>query len=734
MIFKPNLKLRNNKFNYSISDYLKLSITPIELKAGLIAMGDFLKLIYLNPFLLIRLFCFKTLKYRKRKYKYTLLTFFSIFAFLFPFQNCKSTKFSTAENLSEGFSLQSSNDPNSQAAEVTSPSNSNETNSSTPAATAPLAPNPEPSSPAGPNPAEIENKLNAACLANADLPIIDSVTTTDANNEIFMNSGLSSGSGNSAAKNIKINFRKVIKDTKLETENNCSRRIMLSVNSQFTSDNTRTAKLNQAIDYLGKNIAATKPATELARNFLNLNNQMASDSNQNLSGTIEVKFDRENNENYLRCIDGTLWIGIQVRQYISGMDMNSGTRSAMSYAKLNLKNVCPNQQKLSEKLTTSQLSQLGSKVSADGNWLAVLASQESLSASVVTVGGVHLYQRTVENLWAHVTTLHPQTTELGIGLTDITLKGDKLFVSSQFAGNSNGRVYYYKLINNNWTFVQTIQSLSMGEILFGASLAFNGTTLFVGSPNYNQVGKVDAFVENSNGHYIFTKSFEPKSNVTSFMAYGNSLAIGGSTQTKLLVGAPQSKLQASLASGRVYVLETSDLDYQKGVIFPKGVLKDLNGQRFGLTLAISPLNQIAIGSPEATINGRLFSGAFTYYNDLNTAITTSEVGMKVIASSSGSTQLGASIAIGASSLFVGAPEMNATPRGISRSGRILKYDLKSLNTTSVQVSEMFPTDHTANSYFGSSLCLVQNSLVVGARLKSNPNRDSGAVYSFDVTP
>lgn len=661
-------------------------------------VGDLLKPFFQNPILLVRLIRFKTQKFNKRKYKYSFFSFLFLVVFVSPFQNCKGTKFGSEDIQTTSLS--------SSANGSTSNTDGSGTNNSS----------------------EVENKINEICFSNASLPVIDSLETSEAPNEVTINSGLSPASGNSAPKNIKVNFRKVVKDAKLETDNDCSRRIVMMLNTQFITNATYSSQLTNAINYNGTNVASSSEVIQQAGRILQINSETSMDSNKNQSGALRVDFANTSSDNFLRCVQGTIWVAIQVRQYITGREPNSGVSSATKYLKLNMKNSCFPQVKLAEANQISQLSQFGSKISADGQWLAVLAPNESKDSQNLSVGGVHIYQ-SINGEWTHSTTLFPQTDEKGLGLSDILLKGDKLFVSSAFVKGASGRVYYYRLGNNNWSLQQEILPPLAGDIQFGTSLAFNGTTLFVGAPAHMQRGSVFSFVNSSSG-FSYLKTFEPQTNIKANMAYGQALAVGGSSQTKLLVGAPQTKLDSSLATGQVYILETADTDYQKGVVLPRGSLKDINGQRFGLSLAISSTDQILIGSPELAASGRSMAGGFTFHNSLASALSTSDAGMKVIVSSSASNQMGAALAINGTYAYVGAPEMNASPKSISRSGRVIRYTINSLLNTSPTAVEIFPTDHTANSFFGTSLSLISNSLVVGARLKSNPNRDSGAAYIF----
>lgn len=687
-------------------------------------MGDILKPFYLNPIALVRLISFKTVKFRKRKFKYSFISLFSIFLFLTPFQNCKGTKFGSNEI--EGLSNMSSTDGASAIPGTDNNSGSNGGTGSTGNTGNTGGGGTTTSSP------EIEKQINELCLANASLPVIDSLETTDANNEVLFNSGLSTSGGTTIEKTVKVNFRKTVKDQTVETKNNCSRRIILEVTTALAADATHVPQLSNAISYANENLAATRKASDIGQNIIRMTTETVMDSSNTMGGTIRVRPFTENNNNFLRCAEGSLWLSVRVLQYISGQNNGSGNQSEAKFVKVNLKNTCLAQQKLVESISVSQLSQLGAKVSGHGEWLAALAPNESKDSSNLSVGGVHIF-RNSNGSWAHSTTLFPQTTEKGLGLSDVVLHGDKLFISSAFINNQNGSVFYYRLINNVWTPQQEIRSPLSGDTLFGTSLAFNGTTLFVGAPNHLQRGSVLAFIQSGAGTFGYIKSFEPTGHITDEMAYGQSLAVGGSTQTKLLVGAPQSKLNSSVDPGKVFVLETADTNYQKGVITPKGAIKGINGQRFGLSLVITASNQIVIGSPELLINGRAMAGGITFYSSLDSAMTTSEANMKVLFSTTASTQFGTAVALTQNYLYVSAPETNASPMGVSRSGRVLRYALSTIMNATPTVLDIFPTDHTANSFFGSSLVMIQNSLVVGARLKSNPNRDSGAVYVYQVS-
>ena len=161
---------------------------------------------------------------------------------------------------------------------------------------------------------------------------------------------------------------------------------------------------------------------------------------------------------------------------------------------------------------------------------------------VGTQGAVHVYDL-VNGVWQYSQRLEARPGTLTLGYS-IAVDGDSLLISAPFddgLSNNHGFVEYFERVAGDWVRMQVFTDPfipSFGqEVLFGRSLALEGTTAVVGVKGYNTgtyVEQVLIYEHTSVGWVKVENLIEAVSNLRN--NYGTSVALEGDT---LVVGAPQ---------------------------------------------------------------------------------------------------------------------------------------------------------------------------------------------------
>jgi Tol biopolymer transport system component len=190
--------------------------------------------------------------------------------------------------------------------------------------------------------------------------------------------------------------------------------------------------------------------------------------------------------------------------------------------------------------------------------------------------------------------------------------------------------------------------------------------------------------------------------------FGHSVAIG---DNKIAVGAFADDDNGG-ASGSVYVYDLDGTNEVK-ITASDGAGND----RFGYSVAIGN-NKIAVGAYLDDDNGGASGSVYVY--DLD---GTNEV--KITASdAAGNDRFGYSVAIGNNKIAVGA-YLDDDNGGAS--GSVYVYDLDGTNEVKITAS-----DGAANDYFGHSVAVGDNKIVVGAYEDDDNGGASGSVYVYDL--
>jgi hypothetical protein len=297
----------------------------------------------------------------------------------------------------------------------------------------------------------------------------------------------------------------------------------------------------------------------------------------------------------------------------------------------------------------------------------------------------------------------------------------------------NDRDASYPIIVDPW--VQTAELTASDGAAgdqFGWSVSISGNTVVVGSPfhavglNLGQ-GVAYVFVEPPSGWTGMTQTAElAASDGAANAFFGSSVAIDGNT---IVVGAGGTTVQGNPHQGAAYVFvepangwtnmtETAELTASDGYV----------GDDFGASVAISG-NALVVGAPYASIGSNFQQGASYVFVEPGGGWTNMTQAAKLTSSDGAANDIfGDSVAMDGSSVVVGASE--AALNGNTSAGKAYVFVQPGNGWTDMtQTAELTASDAASDNYFGSSVTVVGNTVVVGA-----PSDYAGAAYIFVEPP
>ena len=298
--------------------------------------------------------------------------------------------------------------------------------------------------------------------------------------------------------------------------------------------------------------------------------------------------------------------------------------------------------------------------------------------------------------------------------------------------NADGTFTFQSVINGSFSFNYTatgqqtkvVASDAAANDNFGNAVAFSGDTIVVGA-YLNNIGAV----ADQGSAYVFTRSgsgwtFQQKLSASDGLAsdyFGASVAISGDT---IVIGASYDDIGAVADQGSAYVFTRS-----AGVWTQQAKLNANNGYTqnvFGSSVAISG-DTIAIASPG--INNVWPDSIYIFTRE--GIVWTQQQQLTVSGSDIGPGMDGnrpTALSFSGSILAVGLANYNYNG-SLYRSGAVVIFTLT--GSTWSQQAKLLNSDSAQFSYFGNSVSLSGNTLAVGAYSKDEPGRtDQGAVYIF----
>jgi hypothetical protein len=287
------------------------------------------------------------------------------------------------------------------------------------------------------------------------------------------------------------------------------------------------------------------------------------------------------------------------------------------------------------------------------------------------------------------------------------INDDYIILADYSYDNTRGSVYVYD-INNN--FAETKLTASDGAIndKFGYSIAANENYLVVGAPWGDDKGSYSGsvYVYDINNNFTETKLIASDGAAGDY--FGTSIAI---SDNYIVVGAYGDDDNGSI-SGSIYVYDLNNNFAETKLTASDGDPDDY----FGFSVAIND-NYLVVGAYRDDDKGSSSGSIYVY--DLNNNFA--ETKLTAPDGASGD-YFGWSMAISDNYLVVGA--YGDDDNG-SSSGSAYVYDINN----NFAETKLTASDGGAGDYFGFSVAINDNYLVVGAYLANNKR---GSSYIYDI--
>ena len=373
----------------------------------------------------------------------------------------------------------------------------------------------------------------------------------------------------------------------------------------------------------------------------------------------------------------------------------------------------------------------GTSVSVSGDYVIVGAAQEDPDGKVSS-GSAYLFKKDSNGALSQIAIINAsdyQTYDL-FG-TSVSIDGDYIAIGA-YKSYSQGNVYLYKRnSDSNITQIAKISaSDAQSDDYFGYSVSMSGDYIAVGAYQEDASG-----ISNAGSAYIFKRNSD--SNITQIAKIEATTpsadsGFGYSVSIDgdyIVVGSYKEDSGAVVDAGSAYVFKrNSDVLVSN--------IADINASDaaaydyFGNAVSING-DYIAIGAYQEDANGTSNAGS-AYIFKRNSDDTVTQTKKIVAGNVESSAYFGYSISIENQYLVVGAHQED---NNSTDSGTAYVYEIDTSDPTVVtQVKQLNASDMQADDFFGNSVSINGNNIAIGAFSEDNISVNSGSTYMFDTEP
>lgn len=310
----------------------------------------------------------------------------------------------------------------------------------------------------------------------------------------------------------------------------------------------------------------------------------------------------------------------------------------------------------------------------------------------------------------------------------VAMSGDTALVGAFFdivgGNNSQGSAYVFTRSGTTWT-EQAKLTASDGSATdwFGYGVAISGNTAVVGAYQDDVGANID-----QGSVYVFIRSGVTWTQQAQLTAadgvaddeFGDTVAISGDTA---IVGTFKDDVGANDGQGSAYVFTRSGTTWTQQAQLT--ALDGSSSDHFGYSVAISG-NTAVVGAAYYNVGGTGGNPGRAY---VFTRSGTTWTQQEQLAPSDGGSgdRFGVAVAISGSNIIIGA---NGHDVGTNTS-QGSAYVYRSLTNTWAQDARKVASNGAASDYFGYSVAISDNTAVVGARFDNvGGNADQGSAYVF----
>jgi hypothetical protein len=303
----------------------------------------------------------------------------------------------------------------------------------------------------------------------------------------------------------------------------------------------------------------------------------------------------------------------------------------------------------------------------------------------------------------------------------VAIDGDTVVVGAYRKNSYTGAVYVFHTTDGGATYGQvaklTASDAASGDY-FAFSVAIDGDTVVVGASSAGTVGAVYVFRTTNGGATYGQVATLTAADAARHDSFGRSVAIAGDT---VVVGAYRDD-DGGWNSGSVYVYRTTDGGATYGQVAKLTADHAAWGDYFGTSVAIDG-DTVVVGGRAPTWDGGSGWGFACVFRTTDGGATYDQVAKLTAADAAAGDTFGRSVAIAGDTIVIGAYEDDDA--GTS-SGSVYVFRTTDGGATYGQVVKLTAADAAADDYFGSSVAIDGERVVVGA----SGDDDGGSVYVF----
>jgi hypothetical protein len=279
-------------------------------------------------------------------------------------------------------------------------------------------------------------------------------------------------------------------------------------------------------------------------------------------------------------------------------------------------------------------------------------------------------------------------------------------------GNNAGAVYLYEQLNNQWTESDKIVAPDgAAEDYFGRSVDMLGDLAIVGASSDDLIGS--AYIYRFSGNsWNLEQKITPNDGSTGYR-FGNSVAISGDIAA---VGAWGS---GDIGAVYIFTYQSGNWTQTDKIIPTDGG----DGDRFGWSIDLYG-NYLIAGSPFDDDKGDESGSAYIYRNDNGWTLD------KKINANDGDPddRFGFSVSIGYQNAVVGAYKDEGINGNLEAGSAYVFF--KSISVNWEQTAKLWAQDALDFQWFGSSVAVSGDYIIVGAEQDCEMDQWSGAAYVF----
>jgi outer membrane protein assembly factor BamB len=365
--------------------------------------------------------------------------------------------------------------------------------------------------------------------------------------------------------------------------------------------------------------------------------------------------------------------------------------------------------------TPESFDRFGCSVAVSGNTVVVGASSDNTGAT--DTGAAYIYDAiTGSLLW---TLNNPTPVDKDYFGNSVAVSGNTVVVGADHPDSgvrTAGSAYIYDATTGNllWTLNNPTQPAHIND-LFGCSVAVSGNTVVVGATNDDDdtgatyVGS--AYIYDATTGILLETLDNP--NPSAFDDFGRSVAVSGNT---VVVGSRWDDTRATNA-GLAYIYDAGTGNLLRTLDNPTPASYD----RFGYSVAVSG-NTVVVGA-YATYDAGAYAAGSAYIYDATAGNLLWTLNNPTPESGD---YFGSSVAVSGNTVVVGAYRDDT---GTTDDGSAYVYDA----TTGNLLWTLNNPTPESEDYFGSSVAVSGNTVVVGAYRDDTDATNAGSAYIYDAT-